>query len=137
MGHLMRLVVRILHHLLISPLGGELRISGVVVGVLEMHLSLRRMAVELVGLLVVILVERGIILLVRVGCCRPSCLLLLDRVGVGLLSDRRRCRRVIVGGRGPLAGDSGVDSVGGRVHLQISRWMPVLGSENGHGQKQV
>lgn len=104
MGHLMRLVVCVLHHLLISPLGGELRIGLVVVRILEVHLSLRRMAVNRVGLLVGILVERGVILLVRVWC-RPSCLLLLHWVRIRLLRYRRRGRRVVVGGRGPLAGE--------------------------------
>lgn len=90
-GHLMRLVVVcVLHHLLISPLGGELRISWIVIRVLEVHLSLCRMTMKLIGLLVGILVERGVILLglVRVWCC-PSCLLLLDRVRIGLLCNRR------------------------------------------------
>lgn len=92
MGHLMRLVVRILHHLLISPLGGELRVGRIVVGVLVVHLALGRMAVHWVWLLVVVLVERGVILLL-VGVRRgPSCLLLLDRVRVWLLGDGgRRC----------------------------------------------
>ena len=81
---MMRLVVCILHHLLISPLRGELRVGWIVVRVLEVHLSLCRMAMELVGLLVVILVERGVILLVRVRC-RPSCLLLLNWIRIRLL----------------------------------------------------
>lgn len=136
-GHLMRLVVRILDHLLISPLCRQLRISLLVVGILEMHLSLGRMAVHRVGLLVVILVERGVILL-WVGMRRgPSSLLLLDRIRVGLLRCWRRRCSMIVGRRGPLAGNGVVDSVRRRVHLQISGWMPVLGSENGHGQKRM
>lgn len=134
MGHLMRLVVCVLHHLLISPLRSELGIGLVVVGVLEVHLSLSGVAMHLVGLLVMILVKRGVILLVRVRGC-PSCLLLLHWIWIWLLRYWRRGRRVFVGGRGPLAGNGGVDGVGRRVHLQISGWMPVLGSENGHGQK--
>ena len=131
----MRLVVRIVHHLLISPLSGELSISLIVVGVLKMHLPLSRVSVHREGLLVRILVERGVVRrLVWMLLC-PSCLLLLHRVRVWLLGDWGRCGRVIVSGRGPLARHGGVDSVRGRVHLQISGWMPVLGSENGHGQK--
>ena len=63
-----------------------------------------------------------------------SCLLLLDGIRVGLLRGRWRGRcRMVVGGRGPLAGDCGVDGVRRRVHLVISWWMPVLGGKNGHG----
>ena len=81
----MRLVC-IVHHLLISPLGGELRVGLVVVRVLEVHLALGRMAVKRVGLLVGILVERGIVRLMLV-LRGPSCLLLLHWIRVGLLSD--------------------------------------------------
>lgn len=136
-GHLMRLVVGILHHLLISPLCSQLCVSLIVVWILKMHLSWGRMAVHWERLLVGILVERGVVRLVWVLRCRPSCLLLLHRIRVRLLGYWCGCAGMVVSGGGPLARNSGVDSVGRRVHLQISRWMPVLRSENGHGQKQV
>ena len=44
-------LVSVVHHLLISPLG-ELCISWVVIRGLRVHLVLRRMAMELEGLLV-------------------------------------------------------------------------------------
>lgn len=124
------MLVRRVYHLLISPLR-ELGVGGVVVGILRVHLALGRVAVERVRLLVGILVERRVVLLLRVR--RPPRLLLLHWVRVWLLARGGRCRGGIVGRRGALAGGGGIDGVGRRVHLQISRWMPVLGSENGHG----
>ena len=85
-GHLMRLVVSILNHLLISPLGSQLRIGLIVVRILKMHLPWGRMAMHWEGLLVGILVERGIVRLMLV-LRGPSCLLLLHWIRVGLLSD--------------------------------------------------
>ena len=85
-------LVSVVHHLLISPLGGELRIRGVVVRALEVHLALRGVPMERVRLLVGVLVERGVVLLLVRVRRRPSCLLLLDWVRVWLLGDwGRRC----------------------------------------------
>lgn len=81
LGHLMRLVLCVEHHLLVRPLG-ELGVGWVVIG----HLSLLRvgwMAVHGVGLLMGILIEGRVELLGRRRPCRL--LLLLDGVGIRLL----------------------------------------------------
>ena len=120
------------HHLLVGPLG-ELSVGGVVIG----HLTLLGMAwvgMHGVGLLMGILIEGGVELLWGL---RPwsGGLLLLDGVGVWLLAGHGgRGMRMVVCGRGALTGSRGIDGVwGGRVHVMISRWMPVLRGKNGHG----
>lgn len=140
-GDLMRGVLGVEHHLLISPLC-ELGVGGVVVGVLGVHLLL---GVEGVRLLVLVEGGAAIELLRRMGC-GPAGLLLLHGVRVRLLRMRWRrlsgrgdhgARVVVVGRGGSLTRDGGVDGDGGRggrgVHRVISRWMPVLRDENGHG----
>ena len=44
---------------------------------------------------------------------------------------------MVVGGGRTLPGHSAVDSIGGRVHGEISWWVPVLGGENGHGLRKA
>ena len=129
LGHLMRLL-GVEHHLLVRPLS-ELGVGGVVIGHLAL-LRVRRMTVDGIGLLMGILIEGGIELLRRWG---PGCLLLLDRVGVRLLLGHGGLsERVVVCRGGALAGYGWVDGVWrGRVHVMISRWMPVLRGKNGHG----
>ena len=130
LGHLMRLLLSVEHHLLVRPLG-ELSVRGIVIGHLSL-LRVGRMAMHGVGLLVRILIERRVELLRRRG---PCSLLLLNGVRVWLLLRHGGlCKRVLVGGRGALTGYRWVDGVrGGRVHAMISRWMPVLRRKNGHG----
>ena len=80
LGHLVRLLLSVEHHLLVGPLS-ELGVGGVVVG----HLSLGRMggmAMHGVGLLMGILIEGRVELL---GRGRPCRLLLLDGIRVRLL----------------------------------------------------
>lgn len=97
-GHLMS-VLRIVHHLLISPLL-ELGIGRIVVRVLGMDLSWRRVAVHDVRLLVRVLVEGRVKLLLRMWR-GPPCLLLLYRVWIRLLLGHggRRWGVIVGGGR--------------------------------------
>lgn len=133
LGHLMGLLLGVEHHLLVRPLG-ELSVGGVVIG----HLALLWMGgvgMHGVGLLMGILIEGGVELLWGLGPWGGG-LLLLDGVGVRLLLGHGGRRvRMVVCGRGALTGSrGGIDGVcRGRVHVMISRWMPVLRGKNGHG----
>ena len=108
MGHLMRLC-GVVHHLLVGPLG-ELSVSWVVVLSLGVQLALGGVAVDLVGLLVMVLIERGVKLLLRMWR-GPSGLLLLYGVWVGWLADLGGGGGMIVGGGRPLAGYGAVDNI--------------------------
>ena len=113
------------HHLLVGPLS-ELSIRRV-----EIRSLLGYLGITLGGILM-ILIERRIELL---GVGAPGGLLLLDGIRVWLLLGHGGRRvRMVVCGRGALTGCGGIDGVwGGRVHVMISRWMPVLRGKNGHG----
>ena len=130
LGHLVRLLLSVEHHLLVGPLS-ELGVGGVVVGHLSL-LGVSRMAVHGIRLLMGMLIEGGVELL---GGRRPCRLLLLDGVGVRLLLGHGGWgERMVVRGRGALTGYGCVDGVWrGRVHGVISRGMPVLRRNNGHG----
>lgn len=77
------------HHLLISPLGSELCIGRVIIGIWSVHLTLSR--VHRIRLLVMILVEGGIKVLRAVWGGVPGSLLLLNGIRIWLLlRDGRR-----------------------------------------------
>ena len=99
----------VVHHLLISPLS-ELRVSWVVVRILGVQLALGRVTMELVGLLMMVLIVRGVKLLLGMWGC-PSGLLLLYGVWVGRLPDLGGRGGMIVGGGRPLPGHSAVDNI--------------------------
>lgn len=81
----MSLVVSVEHHLLISPLG-ELGVGRIVIRRLDLVWRRVRASVERVRLLVWILVESGVELLLLLLSGIPTCcLLLLDRIRIGLL----------------------------------------------------
>ena len=127
---LLLLLLSVEHHLLVRPLG-ELSVGGVVIG----HLALLWMGgvgMHGVGLLMGILIEGRVELL---GRGRPCRLLLLDGIRVRLLLGHGGLSEgMFVRGRGALTGHGWIDGVWrGRVHVMISRWMPVLRGKNGHG----
>jgi hypothetical protein len=115
-AHGLPLLLRVVHHLVIGPLG-ELGVGGgVVVRVLARDLALGRRHVHRIRLLR-ILVELGVEGLGRGGRRPPGLLLVLDRVrvrllGLGLARGGRRRREVVVGWRRSLPGDGGIGAAG-------------------------